>query len=1264
MFKKYRSTVVLAFVILAGFTFLSLPVLAQVQSVQVPFTSVGAGIAPTTYNGTTPASSVCSAAYDTFGDGCPPTQATLENNTGLTIDPSNNMYIAEDDNGTTRGPTLRVVYRGGSALAAALINANSGVAGFPSSLTPGNIYGISARTSTLTSTFCNGVSGATRLDVEGDGCLANQAYWEANQVQVDAGGNILLINDIGSFVGYNSIKVIYVGGGTSAQNAAVINLIKSYTPNAAVTTPCSGCIYELSNSSSLTQRDFIAAADIAIDANENLYVADAGANATVTGELATNSGNQIKKYVSSPTAGWVTYIPSGTASPTTADGDGGLPAAASVNLPLQIQADANGNLYISDSGNVRFRVVYNSAGIGTLPPVYVENGTTPTAVSSPVAGDIYTVAGGQPSSGARVSGSSASMLYTGTSGPYFGLDQAGNLYVYNRTYDPTFAINRITGIAQLIAGVGGSTTTGALGTPGPGAFCNGGTSGPTMTDGYGSGCPATQVNGTSVYGHLSFDSSGNLYMNEKHSANSFVGIIRKYGFTNQFGSVTAGSSSTQAIAFSPLGTNTVYTTTPTPSLVNSAGTVSADFTDAGGDACVVTNFVQTCVYNVKLTPAAVGTRLGRLTLTYSGSSIATTSVGGIGGGAQISLDPATQTTIGTGLTPAGVAVDQSGNFYIADSATNKIFKSTAGGAPVSFATGFNKPTQVAVSGGGTVYVADSGNNRIAAATQAGVVSALSLTNGAVPYTLSNPSGVAVDPAGNIYIADTGNNRVIAVTGSVIPNGEVTVLGFTGLSSPLGLAVDAAGDVFVADSGNARIVELSAAGVQSVVSVSPSLSNPVGVSVDPAGNLYIADSGNQNVVLVPNGTTIATTLQGNIAGLVGLAVDNTGDTLIAASGAGGALELNRTQPSYTYPITAVGSTSSLIPVMLTNTGNATLTTGSSLDSGTDTTDFLIAAASSNGCTTSESLTAGQQCALSTTFQPQSAAVLTDTITFPTSNALNIAKATLTGTGAQGGATSTTALLIPTTTVVAGQSVSMTAAVTLSAGTAAGSISFFDGSTLLGSATLSSGSASYSTTLLSVGTHSITATYGGQTGISSGSSSTATVVAVTAASTIWVANGNGTLSAFSNSGVAISTSSGYSGGGSGIAIGIAANVWSGTASGTTMTRFSKEGALEGSYTGAGGVNSPVSVAIDGAGSVWIANSNSTVSKLTSGGTALSPSTGFAGSGLSTPSAVAIDGSGNVWVTNSGDSSLTEFFGAGSPAVTPLATAVANGTQGTTP
>jgi streptogramin lyase len=98
--------------------------------------------------------------------------------------------------------------------------------------------------------------------------------------------------------------------------------------------------------------------------------------------------------------------------------------------------------------------------------------------------------------------------------------------------------------------------------------------------------------------------------------------------------------------------------------------------------------------------------------------------------------------------------------------------------------------------------------------------------------------------------------------------------------------------------------------------------------------------------------------------------------------------------------------------------------------------------------------------------------------------------------------------------------------------------------------------------------------------------------------------------------------------------------------------------------GGIAIPASIAIAGDGSVWIANTNSTLANLANNGTPLSPSAGYSGGGLSTPTGLAIDSSGNVWVTNTGDSSLTEFVGAAAPVVTPLATAVKNANQGGQP
>jgi len=65
-------------------------------------------------------------------------------------------------------------------------------------------------------------------------------------------------------------------------------------------------------------------------------------------------------------------------------------------------------------------------------------------------------------------------------------------------------------------------------------------------------------------------------------------------------------------------------------------------------------------------------------------------------------------------------------------------------------------------------------------------------------------------------------------------------------------------------------------------------------------------------------------------------------------------------------------------------------------------------------------------------------------------------------------------------------------------------------------------------------------------------------------------------------------------------------------------------------------------------------------------LSPTNGFTGGGLSTVGLLAIDGSGNVWATNQGFSSysVTEFIGAGTPVVTPLAVGVKNNMLGTRP
>ena len=161
-------------------------------------------------------------------------------------------------------------------------------------------------------------------------------------------------------------------------------------------------------------------------------------------------------------------------------------------------------------------------------------------------------------------------------------------------------------------------------------------------------------------------------------------------------------------------------------------------------------------------------RIRKVTAEGSVSTLAGSTAGfadGSGAAAQFSL-------------PFGVAVDAAGNVYVADASNNRIRKvtalgvvSTLAGSTDGFADGsgaaarFSTPFDVAVDASGNVYVADFSNNRIRKVTAAGVVSTLAgSTNGfldgsgaAAQFNL--PQGVAVDAAGNVYVADWSNNRI-------------------------------------------------------------------------------------------------------------------------------------------------------------------------------------------------------------------------------------------------------------------------------------------------------------------------------------------------------------------------------------------------------------------------------------------------------------------------------------------------------------------------
>jgi uncharacterized protein (TIGR03437 family) len=142
--------------------------------------------------------------------------------------------------------------------------------------------------------------------------------------------------------------------------------------------------------------------------------------------------------------------------------------------------------------------------------------------------------------------------------------------------------------------------------------------------------------------------------------------------------------------------------------------------------------------------------------------------------------------------PIGIAVDTAGNLYIADGNNNRVREVTArgiistiagngnggfagdGGAAVS--ASINIPSDVAVDTTGNLYIADAGNNRVREVSPAGIITTIAGTddNGysgdggpATEAMLNFPWGLAVNPAGAVYIGDRVNSRIRVVSPAAV-----------------------------------------------------------------------------------------------------------------------------------------------------------------------------------------------------------------------------------------------------------------------------------------------------------------------------------------------------------------------------------------------------------------------------------------------------------------------------------------------------------------
>jgi sugar lactone lactonase YvrE len=458
------------------------------------------------------------------------------------------------------------------------------------------------------------------------------------------------------------------------------------------------------------------------------------------------------------------------------------------------------------------------------------------------------------------------------------------------------------------------------------------------------------------------------------------------------------------------------------------------------------------------------------------------------------------------------------------------------------------PSGVALDGAGNLYIADTGNNvvrMISAATGIigtvagnGILGSAGDTGPATSASLDGPLGVTVDVAGNLFIADTANHRirkvdsVTSIITTVAGNGYLDPLGtgdggFAGdngpatsaeLNRPNAVAFDAAGHMYIPDSGNSRVrivdttgtIRTFAGSATSAYSgeggpaTAAGLLAPAGVVVDPAQNVYISDTGHHAIRKVSAfKLTIATFVLDGLGksfyngalytiGLFapqGLFQDGNGNLYIADYFGFRIWEVqsNVGVLDFTATPTRMGDTSIPQIKWLENDGNASFT----LAAITPDVNAAIGPSLPTDCVAGSTLILYDACSVNAEFAPSAAGnPLVGNIAIASNSVNQPHDIELVGIATPVNSTTTVLTSSPNPSTF-GQNVTLAAAVTTGTGTGAltGTVTFLDGTKTLQSAVPlnSSGIATYSTTGLAVGLHSLTAIYGGDTGHSASGSS---------------------------------------------------------------------------------------------------------------------------------------------------------------------------------
>lgn len=835
--------------------------------------------------------------------------ATFNTPFGIAVDGDGNLYIGDTNNNLVRKITV-IKYAIDKSLPPGLKfdNKTGNISGMPTSVSPAADYHITAYSAGGSSTATvnievrdnNAVSPPPKISyvtpqnyIVGRTIAPLTPRNDGGPVPAGVYGDVTVLagngqkgnaNGAGASVSFNAPNAVATDPNGNIYVAdKANNLIRKITPDGVTTTFAGNGVAAVVDGQG-TAAGFNGPEGIATDAEGNIYVAD-------------TEGNVIRKITPD---GVVTTL-AGTGA---TGGDNGPAATATFNKPLGIAVDDAGNVYVTEEGTCMIRKISVSGNVTRFAGGACGNadGTLATGQFSHPRGlvadskrNIY-LADFDNNRVCKIdaSGKITTVLRSNRFFNFQGLtgvavDNQGNVYVSDL------------GNNQIIKMEAGTNKVSAL---------------------------TGESSGLNIPLGICADINGNLFV-----ANSGVNNIVKitltgYQIDKPLPEGLVFDKATGVISGTP---TQPYQVTPfTVTAYNTAGrssfpieiTVQLQNTQ-DNPPNISYDTPQTYYINQEITPLppkSTGSEIPALEfgliVTYSGSGNPGYKEGG--------------PTSVLYKQPAGVALDASGNTYIADYLNNVIRKvapdgtssTLAGGGQATFSDGkganasFNKPSSIAISAAGDLYVADSYNNRIrkiapdgTVTTFAGGGSAGSANGNGAAAGFNMPTGIAIDIAGYLYVADSGNNLIRKIS----PLGDVSTLAGSGspgsgngnttsatFNAPQNLTVDADGNVYVTDMGNNLIRKITSAGDvstyagngsaggQNGAALSASFNKPSGIVVDDIGDLFVSDfAGNLIRMINPAGEVITLAGDGSSNGL-----NNTGTAASFNGPRGLALDGNR------------------------------------------------------------------------------------------------------------------------------------------------------------------------------------------------------------------------------------------------------------------------------------------------------------------------------------------------------------------------------------